>query len=156
LSRAEARERRRPRECAMLRPKPLTLISGINVVPYVDVMLVLLVVFMIAAPLMTQGVVVDLPDLQADTVDAALDEPLILTVDSEGRYYLNFGGNAEQPVDAQTVLERAGAVLRRNAATPMFVRGDERATHGQVMRGFALLRRAGAKQAVLVVESPEA
>jgi len=139
----------------MARPKSLTLISQMNVVPYVDVMLVLLVVFMIAAPLMTQGVVVNLPDMQAGAVDAALDDPLILTVDSEGRFYLNFGGDAEQPIDAQTVLERAGAVVRRNSATPIFVRGDERATHGQVMRGFELVRRSGAKQAVLVVESSE-
>src|SRR5262245_21206683 len=130
----------------MMRPKPLTLISGINVVPYVDVMLVLLVTFMIAAPLMTQGVVVNLPDVPGDDVQAALDEPLILTVDSDGRYYVTFGGDAERPVDEQTVLERAGAVVRRDAATPIFVRGDERATHGQVMHGFALLRRAGAKQ----------
>ena len=140
----------------MLRTKSLTLISGINVVPYVDVMLVLLVVFMIAAPLMTQGVIVNLPDVPADDVQAALDEPLILTVDSDGRYYVNFGGDAEEPIDEQTVLDRAGAVIRRNGAAPIFVRGDERATHGQVMHGFTLLRRAGAKQAVLVVESPEA
>lgn len=140
----------------MVRPKPLTLISGINVVPYVDVMLVLLVVFMIAAPLMTQGVIVNLPDVPADDVQAALDDPLILTVDSDGRYYVNFGGDADLPVDEQTVLERASAVVRSNAAVPIFVRGDERATHGQVMHGFALLKRAGARQAVLVVESPEA
>jgi biopolymer transport protein TolR len=139
----------------MARAKSLTLISQMNVVPYVDVMLVLLVVFMIAAPLMTQGVLVDLPDMQADAVDAALDDPLILTVDSEGRFYLNFGGDAEQPLDPQTVLERARAVVSRNSATPIFVRGDEAATHGQVMRGFALLRRSGAKQVVLVVETPE-
>jgi biopolymer transport protein TolR len=140
----------------MPRTNSLTLISGIKVVPYVDVMLVLLVVFMIAAPLMTQGVIVNLPDVPADDVQAALDDPLILTVDSGGRYYVNFGGDAEQPVDEQTVLDRTAAAIRRNAATPIFVRGDEQATHGQVMHGFALLRRAGAKQAVLVVEWPEA
>ena len=139
----------------MTRPKSLTLISEINVVPYIDVMLVLLVVFMIAAPLMTQGVIVNLPDVPADAVDAALDDPLILTVDSAGRLYLNFGGDAEQPVDEQTVLERARAVISRNPATPIFVRGDEGATHGRVMEGFALLRRSGAEQVVLVVETPE-
>jgi biopolymer transport protein TolR len=140
----------------MTRTKPLKLISEMNVVPYVDVMLVLLVIFMIAAPLMTQGVTVNLPDMQADVVDAALDDPLILTVDRDGKYYLSFGGNAEQPIDEQAVLERAGAVVRRDATTPIFVRGDEDATHGQVMHGFALLRQSGAKQVVLVVEPPEA
>jgi biopolymer transport protein TolR len=140
----------------MTRTKPLKLISEMNVVPYVDVMLVLLVIFMIAAPLMTQGVTVNLPDMQADVVDAALDDPLILTVDRDGNYYLNFGGDAEQPVDEQAVLERAGAVVRRDATTPIFVRGDEDATHGQVTQGIGLLRRAGATQVVLVVEPPEA
>jgi biopolymer transport protein TolR len=139
----------------MTRPKSLTLISQINVVPYVDVMLVLLVVFMIAAPLLTQGVIVDLSDVPPDAVDAALDDPLVLTVDKEGRFYLNLGGNADAPLDEQAVLERASAVVRRNAATPIFVRGDEGAAHGRVMHGFALLRRAGAEQVVLAVEWPE-
>jgi biopolymer transport protein TolR len=139
----------------MTRTKSLALISDINVVPYVDVMLVLLVIFMIAAPLMTQGVIVNLPDVPADSMEAALDDPLILTVDAAGRYYLNFGGDAEQAIDEQAVLERAGVVVGRNAATPIFVRGDEGATHGSVMRGFALLRQSGAKQVVLAVETPE-
>jgi biopolymer transport protein TolR len=139
----------------MTRSKPLALISDINVVPYVDVMLVLLIVFMLAAPLMNAGVIVNLPDVPADNVDAVLDDPLILTVDSAGRYYLNFGGDTEQPLDEQTVLARAGVVVRRNSATPLFVRGDEAATHGQVMRGFALLRQSGAKQVVLAVETPD-
>ena len=139
----------------MTRTKSIALISGINIVPYVDAMLVLLVVFMIAAPLMTQGVIVNLPDVPADAVDAALEEPLILTVDSENRFYVNFGGGADQAIDEQTLLARATAVVRRDATTPIYVRGDELATHGQVMRGFALRRRAGAKQVVLAVEPPQ-
>lgn len=139
----------------MTRAKSLTLISGINVVPYVDVMLVLLVAFMIAAPLMTQGVVVNLPDVAVDPLSAPLDEPLVLTIDRDNRYYLSFGGDAEQPLDEQTVVDRASAVIRRDASTPIFVRGDEAATHGQVMHGFALLKRAGAQHVVLAVELPE-
>jgi biopolymer transport protein ExbD len=69
---------------------------------------------------------------------------------------LNFGGDAEQPIAEDAVLERAGAVVRRDATTPIFVRGDEDATHGQVTRGIGLLRRSGATQVVLVVEPPEA
>jgi biopolymer transport protein TolR len=130
------------------------LISEINVVPYVDVMLVLLVIFMITAPLMTQGVVVNLPDVDADPIDIALDEPLVLSVDRAGAFYLNFGGNADDPLDEQAVLERAAAVVRRNAGTPIFVRADEDAAHGRVMRGFALLRQAGATQVILPFESP--
>jgi biopolymer transport protein TolR len=131
------------------------LISEINVVPYVDVMLVLLVIFMITAPLMSQGVVIDLPDVRADPLDAESANPLILSVDSHGSFYLNFGGDAETPLDEQTVLDRAGVVLRRSADTPIFVRADENATHGQVSRGFALLRKAGAEQVVVLFDPPD-
>ena len=131
------------------------LISEINVVPYIDVMLVLLVIFMITAPLLTQGVVVNLPDVAADPIDAALDEPLILSVDRTGAFYLNFGDGADEPLDEQGLSERAAAVVRRNAATQIFVRGDEDASHGRVMRGFDLLRQAGAKQVVLMFDAPE-
>jgi biopolymer transport protein TolR len=138
----------------MSRSKP-RLISEINVVPYVDVTLVLLVIFMITAPLLTQGVVVNLPDVAADPVNAALDDPLILSIDSAGAFYLNFGGNVDEPIDEQAVLERASAVVRRNAEIPIFVRGDEAAAHGRVMKGVALLRQAGAKQVILPTEPPE-
>jgi biopolymer transport protein TolR len=131
------------------------LISEINVVPYIDVMLVLLVIFMLTAPLLTQGVVVNLPDVAADPLDAALDEPLILSVDRAGAFYLNFGDDADEALDEQGLRERAAAAVRRNAATPIYVRGDEDATHGRVMRGFDLLRQAGAKQVVLMFESPD-
>jgi biopolymer transport protein TolR len=139
----------------MTRPKSLAPISAINVVPYIDVMLVLLVIFMITAPLLTQGVIVDLPDVPADALDTPLADTLVLTVDSEGRFYLSFGGDPDEPLEEQDVLERASAVVRRDAATPIFVRGDEGAAHGRVMHGFALLRRAGAQRAVLAVEWPE-
>ena len=131
------------------------LISEINVVPYIDVMLVLLVIFMLTAPLLSQGVVINLPDVAADPIDAARDEPLILSVDSAGAFYLNFGGGADEPLDEQGLRERAAAVVRRNAATPILVRGDEDATHGRVMRGFDLLRRAGATQVVLILDAPD-
>jgi biopolymer transport protein TolR len=139
----------------MNRGKNRALISDINVVPYIDVMLVLLVIFMITAPLLSQGIIINLPDVPADPLDAALSDPLVLSVDSEGRFYLNFGGDAETALDELSVVERASAVLRRNADAPMFVRGDEGATHGRVMRGFALLKQAGANQVVLVTEVPD-
>jgi biopolymer transport protein TolR len=88
----------------MNRSKNRALISDINVVPYIDVMLVLLVIFMITAPLLSQGVIIDLPDVPADPLDAALSDPLVLSVDSEGRFYLNFGGDAETALDESTVL----------------------------------------------------
>jgi biopolymer transport protein TolR len=131
------------------------LISAINVVPYIDVTLVLLVIFMITAPLLSQGIVINLPDVPADPLDTALSDPLVLSVDSEGRFYLNFGGDAETALDEGSVVERAKVMLRRNADVPMFVRGDEGAAHGRVMRGFALLKQAGADQVVLVTELPD-
>lgn len=131
------------------------LISDINVVPYIDVTRVLLVIFMITAPLLSQGVVIDLPDVAADPLDAALNDPLILSVDSEGRFYVNFGGDSETALDEAAVLERVSVALRDDPSVSMFVRGDEGATHGRVMQGFALLKRAGASQVVLVTEFPD-
>jgi biopolymer transport protein TolR len=139
----------------MNRGKGRGLISDINVVPYIDVMLVLLVIFMITAPLLSHGIVINLPDVATDPLEAALSDPLVLSVDSEGRFYLNFGGDAETAIDERSVVERASAVLRQNAEVPMFVRGDEGAAHGRVMRGFALLKQAGAEQVVLVTELPD-
>lgn len=131
------------------------LISEINVVPYIDVMLVLLVIFMITAPLLSQGILIDLPDVPADPLTDALDDPLVLSVDREGQFYLNLGGDAQTPLDEQTVLDRAAAIMRRRAETPIYVRGDEGAAHGRVMRGFALLKQAGAGQVMLVTDVPQ-
>jgi biopolymer transport protein TolR len=76
----------------MNRHKNQRLLSQMNVVPYVDVMLVLLVIFMITTPLLSQGIVIDLPNVAADPLDAASSDPLVLSVDPAGRFYLNFGG----------------------------------------------------------------
>jgi biopolymer transport protein TolR len=123
------------------------LMSEINVVPYIDVMLVLLIIFMITAPLLTQGISVDLPNAPASQLDPELlkdNEPLVLSVDSEGRYYLNIGDAEDQPIDDATVVERASAVLRRNAQTPILVQADETVPYGRVVTGAVLLQQAGA------------
>ena len=138
----------------MSRSKPRALLSEINVVPYIDVTLVLLVIFMITAPLLTQGIAVNLPDVAADPVDAALDEPLIFSVDRAGAFYLNFGGNADEPLDEQAVFERAAAVMRRDAVTPILVRVDDAAVHGRVMKGIGLLHRAGVKRVLFALDPP--
>jgi len=139
----------------MNRCKPRALLSEINVVPYIDVTLVLLVIFMITAPLLTQGIVVNLPDVAADPVDAALDEPLIFSVDRAGAFYLNFGDRADEPLDEQAVLERAAVVMRRDADTPILVRADDAAVHGRVMKGIGLLRQAGVQRVMFVLDPPE-
>ena len=122
------------------------LMSEINVVPYIDVMLVLLIIFMITAPLLTQGISVDLPNAPAQQLDAGDNEPLVLSVDSEGRYYLNVGDNEDQPIDDATVIERASAVLRRNAQTPVLVQADETVPYGRVVTGAVLLQQSGASK----------
>jgi biopolymer transport protein TolR len=123
------------------------LMSEINVVPYIDVMLVLLIIFMITAPLLTQGIQVDLPNAPAAQLDPELlkdNEPVVLSVDREGKFYLNIGGDEEAPVDDATVVERASAALRRNAQTPVLVKADESVPYGRVVHGAVLLQQAGA------------
>ena len=120
------------------------LMSDINVVPYIDVMLVLLIIFMITAPLLTQGITVDLPNAPASQLDPGENEPLVLSVDREGKYYLNVGDNEDMPIDDATVVERASAVLRRNAQTPVLVQADETVPYGRVVTGAVLLQQAGA------------
>ena len=122
------------------------LMSEINVVPYIDVMLVLLIIFMITAPLLTQGISVDLPNAPAQQLDAGDNEPLVLSVDSQGRYYLNVGDNEDQPIDEAAVIERASAVLRRNAQTPVLVQADETVPYGRVVTGAVLLQESGASK----------
>jgi len=120
------------------------LMSDINVVPYIDVMLVLLIIFMITAPLLTQGISVDLPNAPASQLDPGQNEPLVLSVDREGKYYLNVGDDEDTAIDDATVVERASAVLRRNAQTPVLVQADETVPYGRVVTGAVLLQQAGA------------
>ncbi len=130
-------------------PRRRRLMGEINVVPYIDVMLVLLIIFMITAPLLTQGVQVELPDADAQPIDPDLlkdREPLVLSVDRDGRYYLNIGGDEDAPIEAAEVARRAGAVLARDAAIPVLVKADERVPYGSVVRGMVLLQQAGAKK----------
>jgi biopolymer transport protein TolR len=130
-------------------PRRRRLMGEINVVPYIDVMLVLLIIFMITAPLLTQGVQVELPDADAQPIDPELlkdREPLVLSVDRDGRYYLNIGGDEDAPIEAAEVARRAAAVLERDAATPVLVKADERVPYGSVVRGMVLLQQAGAKK----------
>ncbi len=125
------------------------LMGEINVVPYIDVMLVLLIIFMITAPLLTQGVQVELPDANAQPIDPELlrdREPLVLSVDRDGRYYLNAGGDEDAPIEAAEVARRAGAVLGRDPELPVLVKADERVPYGRVVLGMVLLQQAGAKK----------
>jgi biopolymer transport protein TolR len=123
------------------------LMAEINVVPYIDVMLVLLIIFMITAPLMKEGIKVDLPQAQAQPLDAAFlarHEPLIVTIDSRGRFYINIGRGSDKPIPEGAVEARAAAVLRRDPATPVLVKADTTVPYGSVVRAMVLLQKAGA------------
>ncbi len=134
------------------------LMGEINVVPYIDVMLVLLIIFMITAPLLTQGIKVDLPKADAAPMDAEFlrqHQPLVLTVDTAGRYYLNIGSGKDQPIDPRTVMARAAAVMRRDPETPILVRADERVPYGRVVSAMVLLQKAGAEKVGFLTDPPE-
>ncbi|MGE0113918.1 MAG: protein TolR [Steroidobacteraceae bacterium] len=130
------------------------LMGEINVVPYIDVMLVLLIIFMITAPLMSQGIKVELPKAGAEPLppNARNQPPLILSVDRNGHYYLSIGSNQEQALDADTVTERVAAVLRREPTTTVLVKADTAVPYGQVVQGMVLLQRAGASQVGFVTD----
>ncbi len=128
--------------------------ADINVVPYIDVMLVLLIIFMITAPLMTTGVSVDLPQAAAETVNTDDQEPVIVTVTAEGLYYLNVGDNPDKPINDDAMVTLAAAVLRHKPGTPMLIRGDGRVEYEKVVRAMSLLQSAGAPSVGLVTESP--
>ncbi len=122
----------------------LRLMSEINVVPYIDVMLVLLIIFMITAPLLTQGISVDLPNAPAQPIDLQDNAPIVLSVDRDGNFYLNIADDEEAVIDEARVVELASAVLRRNAETPVLVKADENVPYGRVVTGATLLTQAGA------------
>jgi biopolymer transport protein TolR len=124
----------------------------INVVPYIDVMLVLLIIFMVTAPLLTQGVKVDLPKAGAQPLDATNVIPLVLSVDREGRLYLNIGGNPQAVLDPDTVAVRATAALRRNPDLQVLLKADNAVAYGRVVQAMVILQRAGAKKVGFITD----
>ena len=132
-----------------IRKRPM---SEINVVPYIDVMLVMLVIFMITAPLLNQGVDVELPQADAEPMEEQQQDPLVLTVDAQGRYFLNVGGDPEQEIDGETLMLRTAAVLRQRPKVAVLVRGDSSVDYGLVVNAMSLLQQAGAAKVGLVTE----
>jgi biopolymer transport protein TolR len=130
-------------------------ISEINVVPYIDVMLVLLVIFMVTAPLLTQGVKVDLPNADAEPIDTREREPLVVSVTASGEYFVNYGEDKDKPIDAQTLVTRTSALLRLRPGLPVVVRGDTSVPYGAVVAVMTLLQKAGAPSVGLMTDPPE-
>ena len=129
-------------------------VSEINVVPYIDVMLVLLIIFMITAPIVQQGVEIELPQLAANTLPPEQQEPIILTVSKTGDYYLNIGDNLKKPVSDDVVTQRIALVLKQKPQTPVLVRGDKDADYGSVTTAMVLLQSAGVEKVGLMTEQP--
>ena len=130
------------------------LMGDINVVPYIDVMLVLLVIFMITAPLLTQGIKVELPRAKAEPVASQSKQPLVLSIDQQGRWFLNVGREPAAPIDRRTAAARAAAVLRRSPETTVLVKADRRVDYGQVIDGMVMLSGAGARKLGFLTEAP--
>ncbi len=127
--------------------------AEMNVVPYIDVMLVLLVIFMVTAPLMTQGIDVELPQATAETLSAD-DEPLTLFVSARGEYFLDAGGDAKKALEDQTVIDRVGAILRNKPQTMVLIRADKGVKYDRVANGMSLLQAAGAAKIGFVTDAP--
>ena len=129
-------------------------VAEINVVPYIDVMLVLLVIFMATAPLLMQGVEVDLPQADSLPVSDSDAEPLIVSIDAQARLYLNLGASDDQALSMETVKQRVATVLRRNPEKAVMVWGDSAVPYGEVVVLMSELQDAGAPSVGLVTEAP--
>lgn len=129
-------------------------VSEINVVPYIDVMLVLLIIFMITAPIVQQGVEVELPKIAANSLPPEQQEPVILTVSKTGEYYLNVGDNLKKPVSDEVVAQRVALILKLKPQTPVLVRGDKEADYGSVTMAMVLLQSAGVEKVGLMTDQP--
>ncbi|MEO8402554.1 MAG: protein TolR [Gammaproteobacteria bacterium] len=130
--------------------------SDMNVVPFIDVMLVLLVIFMITTPLLTQGVKIDLPQTEAKAIPPDQKEPLIVTVDGSGNFYLNISSKPSVPVTARVLSNLVSTQLSAEIPTeqqrPVLVRGDKNANYGKIVEAMVLLQQAGAKSVGLITQ----
>lgn len=127
--------------------------AEINVVPYIDVMLVLLIIFMATAPMLMQGVKVDLPEASSDPVENQDSEPLIVSVNAGGELFLNMG-NEKQVLALATIKDRVSKVMKRNPNKPVLIWGDEAVSYGEVVTVMVALQQAGAPSVGLVTENP--
>ncbi len=138
-----AREKRRP-------------IAEMNVVPYIDVMLVLMVIFMITAPVLSQGVKVDLPKVATAPLKSPKNsEPLIVSIKKNGQYIIERGRSEDKAANLEAVQKYVGKILKLQPTTEVLVRGDEAVAYGKVIKLMATLQSAGVANVGLVTDVPE-
>lgn len=125
--------------------------AEINVVPFIDIMLVLLVVFMITAPMLTQGVQVDLPQVSSQPIDSQENDPIVISVDSEGEYFITLGEDSTA-VTLDEMSQRVVTILERRPGTPVMVRGDRNVPYGQIVVLMSTLQGAGVANVGLLSE----
>ena len=130
-------------------------VSEINVVPYIDVMLVLLIIFMVTAPLLKQGVDVDLPTAPANPLDSESPEPIVVTVDKSGLMFLNIATEPEVQIEAEELVEQVRSALRVEPKRPVMVRGDANGPYQNVVATLVLLQQADVGSVGLVTEPEE-
>ena len=138
------------------RRKPM---SEINVVPYIDVMLVLLVIFMATAPLLTQGVVVDLPDAPSEPIEETSDDPLVVSMRADGAIFMNLGmqdaDDEGTRVTVYSLQDQAGKILRARTDVPVYIKADHALDYGQVVSVMTVLQKAGAESVGLITDPPQ-
>ncbi|MDX1481883.1 MAG: protein TolR [Woeseiaceae bacterium] len=132
--------------------KKRKLMGEINVVPYIDVMLVLLIIFMVTAPLLTPGIEVELPKAGAGALSNDENLPIVVSVDESGNLYINIGDNEEQPASAEDIVNRTRIVLNEKPGTPVLVKADRRVQYGFVVGAMVLLQQGGAENVGFVTD----
>lgn len=129
--------------------------SEINVVPYIDVMLVLLIIFMITAPIVQQGVEIDLPQAAAKPISPDQQEPVVVSVDRKGDFFLDIGDQPDKPISAELMVNRVAAVRQLKPDVPVLVRGDRDVGYGRVVDAMVLLQKAGVEKVGLMTDQPD-
>ncbi len=132
------------------------MVAEINVVPYIDVMLVLLVIFMVTAPMLQQGVEVEPPQASASPLEDTDEPPLLISVNRDGEYFVNKADNPEAPVSLVTITELVAAARQVDPETPILVKGDRASNYENVMRAMVAAQQGGAPKVGLVTSSDPA
>ena len=129
-------------------------VAEINVVPYIDVMLVLLIIFMVTAPMLQQGIEVDTPKTASETLASKSEPPVVVSVDKEGLFYLNIADNPQVPLVGEVIQTKIAAYHKLKPGVPVLVKGDAQVAYQKVVEAMAMVKNAGIEKVGLVTESP--